>query len=111
MTLESPLVLLALGLVLLVVLYLVHNHLLTSAVAAAKAEFTKVETAVRADLPDVEADAMAALSRGMTWLTDTSSELATKAKADASIAKKNALAAQAAAALAARAAPATPPVV
>lgn len=105
MTLDSPLVLVAITLVVLVVLYLVHSHLLTTAVAAAKAEFVKVEGVVKAELPDVEADAMAALSRGMTWLTDTTAEVTAKAKADASIVKKDLLRAQAVAALAKASAP------
>lgn len=98
MTPES-LVLVAIALVAVVVLYLVHNHLLTGAVAKVRAEFTKVETAVKADLPDVEADAVAAGQRFLLWLTDTSAELAAKAVADASIAKKAALKAQTAAML------------
>ena len=104
MTLDSSLVLLAIALVVLVVLYLLHNHLLTGAVAAAKAELTKVETTVKADLPDIEADAVAAGQKFLLWATDTSQELAAKAALDATIAKKNTLAAHTATALAARAA-------
>lgn len=68
---------------------------LKGAEAAAKTEFATL----KADLPDLEADAMTALQKSMSWLTDTSAELAAKATADASIAKKNALRAQAVAKL------------
>lgn len=89
----------------LALLFIIHRFFPASAVAKAEdvaiADAKKAAAVVRADLPDVEADAMAALSRGMAWLTDTTAEVAAKAKADASIAKKNALKAQAAAALAA----------
>ena len=68
--------------------------------AAAKADAIKAEAFVASKLPDIEADAMAAGQRFMAWITDTSEEIAAKAKADASIAKKDLLRAQAAAALA-----------
>lgn len=101
----SPYLIAALALLVLVILYLTHKQLVTSAIAAAKVDLTKAKGVVAADLPDIEADAMAALTRGMTWLTDTTSEVAAKTKADASIAKKAALKAQAAAALASSAPP------
>ena len=49
-----------------------------------KADITKVETAVKDDLPDLRADAMAAVTQVETWLTDTTA-------ADAMIAKGTAL--------------------
>lgn len=71
---------------------------LKGAEAAAKTEFATL----KADLPDLEADAMAAGQKFLLWLTDKSGELAKVAEANASMAKKDALAAQTMAALTAR---------
>ena len=69
----------------LAVLFLVHRFAPTSAVAKAEdvaiAQVKKVE-------PILQNDAMQALSAVETWLTDTSSEDATIAKANASKATK-----------------------
>lgn len=101
----NPILLIALTIAALaVVVFAVHRIWPTvtvkSAAAAAEAEAAKLGATIKADLPDLEADAMAAGQRFMAWITDTSEEIAAKAKADASIAKKDLLRAQAAAALA-----------
>ncbi len=102
MTPTTPTAILA-AVVVAAILFLIHRFLPTSTVAKAEdvaiADAKKVAATVKSDLPDLEADAMAAGQKFLTWLTDTSEEIAAKAKADASIAKKNALRAQAVAAL------------
>lgn len=75
-----------------------------SAGTAIETEARKLGAEIKADLPDLEADAMAAGQRFLLWVTDTTSEIAAKAQADAAIARKDALAATTLAALSARAA-------
>ncbi len=73
-----------------------------SAETAVKTEAAKVETAIKADMPDFEAEVVAAGQRFILWATDKSAELAKIAEANAAMTKKDALAAQTVAALNAR---------
>lgn len=88
------------------ILFLIHRFAPTSTAAkvedVAIADAKKVAAAVKADLPDVEADIVAAGQRFILWATDKSAELAKVAEANAAMAKKDALAAQTVAALSAR---------
>jgi hypothetical protein len=60
----------------------------TSFTAAIKDDFSKAASDVRSDLPDLRADAMAAVTKVETWLTDTTAEDASIAKATAAKAAK-----------------------
>jgi len=88
------------------VLFLIHRFAPTSAVGKAEgvaiADAKKAVATVKANLPDVEADIVAAGQRFILWATDKSTELAKIAEATAAMAKKDALAAQTVAALSAR---------
>lgn len=104
----------------LAILFLIHRFTPTSTVAKAEdvaiADAKKVEPALQALGTKIEAaaeaDAMAALAKVTTWITDTSAESAMKAEAaakvaaaDASIARKGALRQHLAATLSAPVAP------
>ena len=90
----------------LAILFLIHRFAPNSAVGKAEgvamADAKKAVAVVKADLPDVEADIVAAGQRFILWATDKSAELAKIAEATAAMAKKDALASQTVAALSAR---------
>lgn len=108
MTPTTPIAILVAAAV-LAVLFLIHRFAPTSTAAkvedVAIADAKKVAAAAKADLPDVEAEMVAAGQRFILWATDKSAELAKIAEANAAMAKKDALAAQTVAALAGRQAP------